>query len=45
MAIKTRKDLFVPILILGTTMASNLAAGFLTGIAVAYILKSKKFSV
>ena len=42
---QTRKDLFVPILILGTTMASNLAAGFLTGIAVAYILKSKKFSV
>jgi SulP family sulfate permease len=42
---QTRKDLFVPILILGTTIASNLAAGFLTGIAVAYILKSKKLSV
>ncbi len=42
---QSRKDLFVPILILGTTIASNLAAGFLTGIAVAYLLKSKKLSV
>jgi len=42
---QTRKDLFVPILILGITLASNLAAGFLTGIAVAYILKWKRLSV
>ncbi|MFH1155952.1 MAG: putative sulfate/molybdate transporter [Pseudomonadota bacterium] len=42
---KTRKDLFVPILVLGITLASNLAAGFLTGIAVAYILKSEKLTV
>ncbi|MBT8366198.1 MAG: putative sulfate/molybdate transporter [Deltaproteobacteria bacterium] len=42
---QTRKELFVPILVLGTTLASNLAAGFLTGIAVAYILKSKRISV
>jgi SulP family sulfate permease len=42
---QTRKELFVPILVLGTTLASNLAAGFLTGIAVAYILKWKKLTV
>ena len=42
---KTRKALFVPILVLGITLASNLAAGFLTGIAVAYILKWKRISV
>ncbi len=42
---QTRKDLFVPILILGITLASNLAAGFLTGIAVAYILKWERLSV
>jgi SulP family sulfate permease len=42
---QTRKELFVPILILGTTLASNLAAGFITGIAVAYILKWKRLSV
>jgi SulP family sulfate permease len=42
---QTRKELFVPILILGITLASNLAAGFLTGIAVAYLLKWKRLSV
>jgi SulP family sulfate permease len=42
---QTRKELFVPILILGTTLASNLAAGFITGIAVAYILKWNRLSV
>jgi SulP family sulfate permease len=42
---KTRKDMFVPILIVGITLASNLAAGFLVGIAVAYALKSEKLSV
>lgn len=42
---QTRKELFVPILVLGTTLASNLAAGFLTGIGVAYILKWKRLSV
>jgi SulP family sulfate permease len=42
---QTRKELFVPILVLGTTLASNLAAGFLSGIAVAYILKLKRISV
>jgi SulP family sulfate permease len=42
---QTRKDLFVPVLVLGITLAMNLAAGFLTGIAVAYILKWKKLTV
>jgi SulP family sulfate permease len=42
---QTRKELFVPILVLGITLASNLAAGFLTGVAVAYILKWKRLSV
>ena len=42
---RTRKELFVPILVLGITLASNLAAGFLSGIVVAYLLKWKKLSV
>ena len=42
---KTRKEMFVPILIVGITLASNLAAGFLVGIAVAYALKPQKLSV
>ena len=43
--IKTRKELFVPILVVGITLASNLAAGFLAGIFVAYALKSEKLNV
>jgi len=43
--IKTRKELFVPILVVGITLASNLAAGFLAGIVVAYALKSEKLNV
>ena len=42
---KTRKDLFVVLLILGITLASNLAAGFMLGIAAAYALKSDKLNV
>ena len=42
---KTRKDLFVALLILGITLASNLAAGFLVGIVVAYVLKSERLNV
>jgi len=42
---QTRKELFVPILVLGVTLASNLAAGFLTGIAVAYLLKWDRVSI
>jgi len=41
----TRKDLFVSLVILGITLATNLAAGFIVGIAVAYLLKSEKLSV
>jgi len=42
---KTRKEMFVPILIVGITLASNLAAGFLVGIVLAYVLKSERLSV
>jgi SulP family sulfate permease len=42
---KTRKDLFVSLLILGITLASNLAVGFLVGIVVAYVLKSERLNV
>jgi len=42
---KTRKDLFVALLILGITLASNLAAGFIVGIAVGYALKSDKLTI
>jgi SulP family sulfate permease len=33
------------LLILGITLASNLAAGFMAGIAVAYVLKSERLNV
>jgi sulfate permease, SulP family len=42
---KTRTEMFVPILVVGITLASNLAAGFMVGIAVAYALKSPKLNV
>jgi SulP family sulfate permease len=41
----TRKDLFVSLFILGITLAANLAAGFIVGIAVAYLLKHGKLGV
>jgi len=41
----TRKEMFVPILVLGVTLASNLAAGFLVGIGMAYALKLEKLNV
>jgi SulP family sulfate permease len=43
--ITDRKDLFVSLLILGITLASNLAIGFLAGIVVAYALKSERLNV
>jgi sulfate permease, SulP family len=43
--ITARKDLFVSLLILGITLASNLAVGFLVGIVVAYALKSERLKV
>ena len=41
----TRKELFVPICVLGITLASNLAAGFMVGIALAYALRSEKLNI
>ena len=43
--LRNRKELFVCLIILGITLATNLAAGFITGIAVAYLLKWKKLGV
>lgn len=45
MDLKGRKDYFVAALILGITLASNLAAGFTAGLLVAHLLKWKKLSV
>jgi sulfate permease, SulP family len=42
---KTRKELFVPIMVLGVTLASNLAVGFVMGIVLAYVLKSTRLAV
>lgn len=43
--IRTRKDMFVPILVLGITLASNLAVGFIVGIGVAFMLKSERLHI
>ena len=43
--IKERKDLFVSLMILGLTLASNLAAAFIIGIIIAYALKSDKLTI
>jgi len=43
--IKDRKDLFVSLIMLGITLASNLAVGFGVGIVMAYALKSEKLTV
>jgi SulP family sulfate permease len=40
-----RKDLFVVLVMLGITLASNLAYGFVIGIVIVYALKSHKLSV
>ncbi len=42
---KERKDLFVALVMLGITLASNLAVGFVVGIALAYALRSERLSV
>lgn len=42
---KERKELFVPLMVLGITLASNLAVGFLTGVALAYFLRSERLAV
>ena len=43
--VREKKDLFVALMILGITLASNLAVGFAVGIATAYALKSDKLAV
>jgi SulP family sulfate permease len=43
--VQFRQDLFVSLLILGVTLASNLAVGFVVGLAAAYALKSKRFQI
>jgi len=43
--LKGRKDLFVALVMLGITLSSNLAVGFMVGIAVAYALKSDQLTV
>ena len=42
---RERKDLFVALVMLGITLAANLAVGFVVGIAIAYALKSEKLNV
>ncbi len=42
---RERKDLFVVLLMLGITVASNLAVGFVAGIAIAYALRSERLTV
>ena len=43
--LKDQKELFVCLIILGITLATNLAAGFIIGIAIAYLLKWQKLNV
>ena len=43
--LKHRKDFFVVVFMLGITFASNLAAGFMVGIVVAWLLKAEKLQV
>jgi sulfate permease, SulP family len=43
--LKGRKDLFVPLMMVGITLASNLAVGFIAGIALAYALQSRRLSI
>jgi SulP family sulfate permease len=43
--IRERKEMFVVVTILGITLASNLAAGFMAGILLASLLRSPKLTV
>lgn len=45
MDLEKRKDYFVATLILGITLATNLAAGFIAGIVIAHLLRWKMLSV
>ena len=42
---KHRKDMFVVLIMLGITLASNLAVGFMVGIVLSYALKSDRLAV
>jgi SulP family sulfate permease len=42
---RERKDLFIIIIMLGITLASNLAYGFIVGLAASYLLKWKRLSI
>jgi len=42
---QTRKELFIVLAMLGITLASNLAVGFLVGLALAYVLKSDRLQI
>jgi len=43
--LQERREYFVVLVILGITLAANLAAGFIVGVGVAHILTIKKFKV
>ena len=43
--VKERKEMFTVVTILGITLASNLAAGFMVGILLAYLLRSEKLTI
>jgi SulP family sulfate permease len=43
--LNARKDLFVALMILGITLATNLAIGFVIGTALAYALKSDRLDI
>lgn len=45
MDLESRKDYFVATMILGITLASNLAVGFITGMVIARLLRWEKLSV
>jgi SulP family sulfate permease len=45
MDLKNRKDFFVILVMLGITLATNLAAGFIVGIGIAWVLKAEKLNV
>jgi SulP family sulfate permease len=45
MDLENRKDFFVVLFMLGITLASNLAAGFMVGIGLAYLFKSERLQV
>ncbi|MGD8522171.1 MAG: putative sulfate/molybdate transporter [Desulfobacterales bacterium] len=45
MDLSNRKDYFVVLVMLGITLATNLAAGFLVGIGVAWVLKAERLKI